>query len=272
MGQRANTALVDIDFLLGSHHKLTGLSEVDRCRYLALWALATKLGREMLPIAYQFDDLSALRSAIGVQSGRNSLQNTLSKLLDCNLIARQKQRIVVVGLKDRMKSRSIDGYVDSDCIDSVRSGLDRSGSLLEEAAPAQKAEPSAPEKKTPKKSSARESENRILEKVRSLWLVRFGRGTVPDYPLLRKIIKLCETADVAPWWVFRYAVEHQAKDPLRYVMFILNSKDRPWPDESGTSYVKWECDVFAEKPGNPGRGINVIGKVMRATAQEGVNS
>lgn len=84
----------------------------------------------------------------------------------------------------------------------------------------------------------------LLEEAKSLWVQYFG-GCVPSYSFLQKVLGLCEAGDVAPWWVFGFARDHKVRYPVRFVMFILTSKDRPWPDQGGTSYGKWKCDTIS---------------------------
>ena len=128
MSQRANTVYLDVDYGIGTHHKLDNMSEIDRCRYIAIWSLATKLGREMLPDAYSFDVTTELKRAIHAHSPRNPITKTLLMLQERRLIARCNDRIVVVGLTVRSKLRVVTPHHCIDCIGSVRFGLDRIGS------------------------------------------------------------------------------------------------------------------------------------------------
>lgn len=153
MGQRANSAVIDIDYLLGLHYRVVDLSEVDRCRYLALWALATKLGKELLPEAYNLTHPEILSMAINCKKSRQSLSGTMKSLAtkelvcvgtvdatctnraargnsqgqnggDCSQTVTGLLRIVVVGLGDRYPSREIEKHDWSNWFGSVRFGSD----------------------------------------------------------------------------------------------------------------------------------------------------
>ncbi len=89
----------------------------------------------------------------------------------------------------------------------------------------------------------------LVEKVKTTWRGRFPDSRQQSYAFYQKIMNQCRDRDIAPWWVFKYAAEHFSEDgqnnPIKYVQFVLTSDDRPWPDEPGTSFRKWEEDTLA---------------------------
>lgn len=115
MAPKANVALVDIDYLIGVDHHIARLCEIDQRRYLSLWGLATKLGRELLPEVYNATDPKTIlttlswcsRSGLGARFASTTLreldENKLILLPNIDEIT----RIVVVGVGDRYPKRQI---------------------------------------------------------------------------------------------------------------------------------------------------------------------
>ena len=186
--QKANTAIVDIDFLIGGHHKLAGLSEVDRCRYLALWGLATKLGREHLPEAYNLTNDRLLKRAINAEKGR-SLQSSCIVMEQNGLILtvtmHDLRTIVVVGLADRAVSRTIRKYKGTsglvwfglDCKTKTKtSAVPKTAGNVDNAEKPKKAqitqEPKPPPAKA-ERSLAQRANDEDMEEIITDWVHRF---------------------------------------------------------------------------------------------------
>ena len=85
----------------------------------------------------------------------------------------------------------------------------------------------------------------LLEQVKGLWIQSF-RDSNPPYSLYQKLLIRCHQLDVAPWWMIQYAQEHNARDPIRYMVWMMKKKnpDRPFPDQGGTSYAQWEAETL----------------------------
>lgn len=268
MSQRVNTIIYDRDFVLQHDWRVQDLSEVHHARYLKLWALAASLGREVLPEVYNTGDLGALRRALKCRFRRPSLAETLRILSETPpekpLIRIRDGRIAVVGLADRSTKRTVERCDWGHCIGSVRSGSDCIGSdRFEEerrapAAPFTDAHDSAPDATPdpPQTISPKELNHAMLNRVAASWRSRFGDTNAPTPGHLQRIIGRCRELDVAPWWVIDYAAKQSPENPIKYLEWLIKESngDRPYPDEPGTSFAKWEADTCTSiRTGQPAR-------------------
>jgi hypothetical protein len=246
MGVKANTVIFDIQHVRGTHDSVADLSEIDHRRYLALWALGTEVGYELLPEAYNLDHPETLKRKLNIRKTPRMLLHTVQKLAHCGLIQcpsiANLRRIAIVGLAVRCTTRTIEPYR---LVDPVWFG-----SVCKD-----KKNEAAPPRSSEKKKVSEKKYNwdgYVLGKIRLSWKHHFGSAEHPRFDWIRD---RCRDLDVAWWWVFKYAQGHNAKKPREYVSWILRPPDdpehpekteRPWPDESATSYVKCEGDAIDE--------------------------
>jgi hypothetical protein len=233
-------AKVDVDFLDGSDRRMLGperLTPNDRCVYLGLWGLARHYRRATLPSPLDANHPGIVADAIRVQ--RRHVTRAVPKLLTNGLLLAhswQSAGHLTLAGYEVMHNRQSDG--------GVKRVRDRDREELEIKKKNEAASPRSSEK-----SNDCEKEYNwtglLIGKIRASWILNFGKSQHPRLDWLRE---RCEALDVAPWWVLKYAKEHCAEKPIEYVSWILKNgnTERTWPDESATSYQRWEEDAIAE--------------------------
>lgn len=189
MATKSNAAPIDVDFLTGQHHSLAGLTEIDHLRYLKLWGLGLKYGRELLPEAYNLTHQDSIKRAVCIRRTRRSMSDSCINMTRNGLIVlpllHHCCRIVVVGLDDRYPKRGIEKWDGSICKDIVldRSGLDRSTRKTSASPPPADVDNSA---KTSNKTDTVKKGNRsprqldmdkLNDAVLTVWREHFGPDT-----------------------------------------------------------------------------------------------
>ena len=241
MGQKANSAVIDIDYLTGRHHKLSGVSEIDRCRYLAIWGLAIKLGRELLPEAYNGDDMTALREALGAKTNARRLADSLSMLCSRRLlvlpILQSSKRIAVVGLKVRYPKRDIDDFDPSPWF-----GLVWIGSVKKELkTPTESSAEPTPEEPTRELSGHQKD----IRDITDFWQAHFiGNGKEPPSPsFVGKILVNCRRVGVSPTWLIGKIKPDHANTEAMALFYFKPGESLPSMTDAerrDNSYAAWE--------------------------------
>lgn len=196
----------------------------------------------------------SIRSLTGpVGCDTRSLQRAYIRLKEkCLLGETDDGRIIVYQVSERhgnlkWREKYITPVIASNKSDTDQISTDQCNT---KAAPPKSA--AAPETQKPKakpkaaeRSPTQIANGTLVEKVKTLWGMHF-KGKGQSYAFHQQTLNACREIDISPAWVMRYVGDHGAKDPIKYLRWILKPEnhERPSPDESGTSYSAWEASVL----------------------------
>lgn len=245
MAIKANSIVVDIPYVTGRHWRVADLCELDRLRYLALWALGAELGRELLPEVYNLTNPARLMQAIGVGRGRSvqaSCKGLVTKGLiltpiitsktpqssidrvtvdaDVTVPMRDLCRIVIVGLADRYPKRHIQRY---DKSPPVRFGSVRFGSNgLASGDSAGKSQ----------RSASQNANDELLLAVNNQWHSRYPEIDL-SIALAQRIVTYCKRLNRCPAAVVDAIAQRANSNPRAYAIRFCRTGQLPGELEHG---------------------------------------
>lgn len=251
MAPKANSGVIDIEYLTGEHHKLNLVSEIDRCRYLGLWGLGLKVGKELLPEIYNLDDEKPLRSALHVSVPSRTLRDTLEILVQRRLIVvpnlAGSKRIALVGLALRYPKRPIEVFNSAPWFGSVWFGskelkrLPAQGAALDvDNTKSTKSTQGEPQDTKPAKSIAQAANQEDVGDVLAHWSRRFSNSELVE-SLAQKILTICQ--DRENWRDPRWLIDQvniKADDPVAYLTTLLRKKPLTEPPDGERAFYSWD--------------------------------